>query len=819
MRRSLKITLIIVAVFVSILFVIALLIPPIAKNYIEKHDKELIGRSIRMERLRFNILSGRLRIENLRIGGAGDTTEFFRLDSFDMRIRLLPLLAHRVDIRHIAFGRPDLRIFQRGNHFSFDDIIEHFNASQESADSLSVADTTSVEPSRPWEIGIYNIGIRQGHIYYKDLLLDAPWGLNDINLFIPGVYFAGASTDVGAVLKFAEGGSLKTRVAYDIATSNFDIQLGLQSLSLESLLPYLRQYLNLSRVDGSLSANIRLKGDTEHLLALHTEGDASLSGFKLHDMQERPVIGVDTLSIRLANGDLGQKLFLFDKVYIGGFSSFMELTSNGNNLLTLIKSDTTATAVVTADPLQNEVKEKSPENVPEVADSVATDAGFTLRVADFEIANSEIVFRDETLHKPFEYRLSDIRMRSRNFDPQSNNNLVLNARMQKTGTARFRWVGSLADLNNHNISLSLSNVALNDFSPYCEQYTAYPLTQGNLTFRSQNVIRNRNLDGTNHLDIFEPKVDKKRKDIDPEMNIPLKLGLYVLKDKKGHVLMDLPVKGSLDSPEFSYRKIVMKAIGNVLLKVVTAPFSFLSGGNKDLEYINIEPQQYTFTSEQYAALDKIAQMLQDKPDMQIALTQRIDLQKALPQQAGDALRMAYATYRREGGVSSPKADTLQRSTTDSLSSTTAQPARRRARMSMLEYEKLLQLDIRTPEINAYADSLLQLRGVSTQGLSSTEKAITLFGDQATQQLYRMMDMRDKTITDYMRTTHQLENPRFRIAPLDSVATKSYSGQNRYTISVEVDGERIEVGATPVVGENSPQTNSADSLAITPSMKP
>lgn len=49
-------------------------------------------------------------------------------------------------------------------------------------------------------------------------------------------------------------------------------------------------------------------------------------------------------------------------------------------------------------------------------------------------------------------------------------------------------------------------------------------------------------------------MDKKRKELKPEMNIPLKLGLYVLRDKKGHVKMDLPVGGNLDSPEFSYRK-------------------------------------------------------------------------------------------------------------------------------------------------------------------------------------------------------------------------------------------------------------------------
>ena len=55
------------------------------------------------------------------------------------------------------------------------------------------------------------------------LALDAEWGMNDLNLHIPGVYFSGEKTDVGAVLNFAEGGSLSTDVGYNIESSEFDI--------------------------------------------------------------------------------------------------------------------------------------------------------------------------------------------------------------------------------------------------------------------------------------------------------------------------------------------------------------------------------------------------------------------------------------------------------------------------------------------------------------------------------------------------------------------------------------------------------------------
>lgn len=744
MKKWIKITLIAAAVLTVLIVIAAIAVSPVAKNYIEKHDRELIGRSIRMERLRMNIFTGRLRIEGLRIGGSEDSTTFFRLDSFEMRMRLWPLLGNRVLVKKISFAGPDVKIYQRGNAFSFDDITARF-----AGDTTAVA-ATPEKPSKPWEIGIYDISIRNGRVFYKDLALNAEWGMNDINLHIPGVYFSGEKTDAGAVLNFAEGGSLSTDVGYNIESSEFDIGIRLQDFALAGTLPYFRQSLDVTAVDGRLSADIRLRGNTEHLLSLTTEGTASLAGFALRDRQQRPVAGVDTLGVKLAEGDLGKIRFVFDRIYVSGLSALFEMTPEGNNLAALMKSP--AAEITASD-----------------AAGSATPSP-TLRIADLEISNGRVTVRDLTMHRPFEYTVSEIRMRSRDFDPSKRNSMTVDARMQKTGSAKLRWEGTLEDMDNQNITLWLTNLDLRDFGPYCEHYTAYPLTKGNLTFRSQNVIRDRYLDGTNHLDMFEPKVDKKRREIKAEMNIPLKLGLYVLKDKKGHVKMDLPVRGSLDSPEFSYRKIVLKAIGNVLLKVVTAPFSFLSGNKENIEYINIDPLQYVFTSEQYASLDKIAQALQDKPEMHIVLTQRVNMRRALPRQAAGALRMAYAEHLKS-------ADTTGR-----------QP------MSMLEYEKIQQTDIRTPAIMAFADSLLTRQGISPQGLSADDKALALYREKAAGQLARMMAARNKALAEYMQSTHGATAPAFRVQTMDSLALPNYAGRDRYTIALEVDGETVEVEA-------------------------
>lgn len=761
MKLTLKILIGLLALIALAVIAVAVFISPVTKKYIEEHDHELIGRSIRMDGLRMNIFTGRVRVEGLCVGGVDDSTTFFRVDSFDMRLKLLPLLKNRIDVPYVTFAGPDVKVYQRGMEFNFDGLLDRF-----------LSDSTEVEetPSEPWDIAINNIVIRRGHLFYKDLELNAVWGLNDIDLVIPGVHFSGEKTDVGAVLNFAEGGSLATQVAYDMERSAFDIGVKLRNLTLPGTLPYFQQTLNVTAVEGLLSADMNLHGDVEHLLSVRADGTAELSGFKLYDQQSRPVIGIDTLAMNLAEGDLGRMKFRFERLYVGGFSTFAELTENGNNLTDLMKPD------APADPATTATTGEEQAATPDLAFSVA----------DMEIANSRITLRDLTLQQPFEYQISDIRMRSKNFDPEAKNNLMIDAQMQKTGHAKLLWEGTLDDINNQNITLMLTNVALKDFTPYCEHYTAYPLTQGNLTFRSQNVIRNRYLDGTNHLDVFEPKVEKKRKDLKPEMNIPLKLGLYVLKDKKGHVKMDLPVKGSLDSPEFSYRKIILKAIGNVLLKVATAPFSFLGGSKDDLEYINIDACQYAFSSEQYALFDRIAQMIQEKPEMHIALTQRINLTQAVPRQAADVLRMAYAQHQR---------------TADSLA--------QRPAMSMLEFEKIQQIDIRRPEVVAFADSLLLQNGMISRG-SPADKAKALYGKEAAQQLRRMMAARNKSLSDYMQRTHNLTAPAFRLQPADSVELQAYAGRDRYTIGLEAEGENLQVAqadstATTGIAQNPEAT--------------
>lgn len=784
MKKKYKILLLTAGILIALVLLAAVLVSPLAKRYLERNGKELVGRTLRMDKLRFNLFTGNLLIEGFRMLEPDDSTVFVAFDRLETGVKLRALLNRRVIVRRIALAGPDVALYQRGTRFSFDDILAHFASAP---DSLSTATEAVADdrPGTPWEIGLYDISIDGGHLFYKDLVLDAVWEFNDLGLTIPGVYFAGPRTDVGLLLQFAGGGALETELAYDMEHADFDLRL--RELALDGLLPYLRQSMRAGEVSGLLSADLNLEGNTEHLTDLSVSGTADLCGFRLGDESRNPVLGIDTLRIALRQGDLRESRYAFDRIYVSGIAARYAIRADGSNNLAALfaASPQTQSADDTSRSVSTEQEKEVTADTPAQPDGAAEPSATPLRltVADLEVRNGAVEISDRSLVKPFDYRIADIRLRCRDFDPDRRNSLTVDARMQRTGSARIRWQGSLSDLNDQNILVSLSNIDLRDFSPYCEQFTAYPLSKGNLSFRSQNIVSNRYLSGTNHLDMFDCTVEKRRRDHEPEFRIPLKLGLYVLKDKKGHVKIDLPVKGNLDAPEFSYRKIVMKALGNVLLKVVTAPFSFLTGHGDNLTHIDLRPLDWNFSSEQYARFDRIAGLLREKPEMKVSLTQRIAYRQALASLAEIDLKTDF--HRAQG---------------DSL-----QP------LSLIDFEKIQAMNFKSEAMHLFADSLLQTRGLAAAGSRIGDKAMALYADKATAQLRQLMLMRDKSLREYMAATHHLAESAFRIDTLSDEELHAYAGKNRYTIAIEMDGETYEV-SSPEDSEQTPETPAPDGSA-------
>ncbi len=737
MKKIIKIAVIIGSVIAAVVIIAQVAVSPIVKNYLNTHGPELIGRRIVIHNLFINLFNASIDVKGIAVYEADGEKEFVSCGEFATQIRLLPILQKQFIIKRISFDKLTTRLIQQGDTFNFDDIIAHFSSDTTEA-------TTPEEPS-DWAIGIYNISLRNTELTYNDLSMGGHWNMDNITLDIPGFYLSGQTTNAGLQLDFPDGGSLASNIGYDHAAGTYELALSLRDFTVAGLLPYFRQSMNISSLDGLLGADVRIKGQTSSVLNSDLSGQTWLNRFSMTDNQNKPVVAIDSVTIAIEQVNLLQSRYLLNDLSIYGLNTQYELyadsTHSFSHLFSEEIAEETATATDTA-------------TVP-----------MTFRLDHLALRNGKVSMTDHTPYTPFHYDITHIEMDANQIDLANHCSLTAKATLNNAGTARIRWTGSPSDMSYHNLTIELRNVNMTSFSPYTLSMFGYPFTQGTLSFSGQNIIQNRKLKGTNHLDIYTPKVDKKNKEIKAEYNIPLRTGLYVLTDRSGRMQMDLPVAGDIDSPEFSYKHIIIKAIVNTLVKVTLSPVKSLASAMglaaDQMEYIDFDPARVDFTSEQYNKMATLDRMLQEKPELRLSLSPYFNYDKALSDETMAQLKLAY--YLKNN------------------------PAKAAMSLEMLEQESALSVDSRSLDLNQFADSLLTAAGKPI-GKELAAKARELYTQTAANKLAERMQARNTLMADHLKTTLGLADSLFIIQSTSIDSLRTYKGANRYMVSLSIEGE-------------------------------
>ena len=94
---------------------------------------------------------------------------------------------------------------------------------------------------------------------------------------------------------------------------------------------------------------------------------------------------------------------------------------------------------------------------------------------------------------------------------------------------------------------------------------------------------------------------------------------------KGRIDIGLPVSGSLDDPQFSIAAVVWKALGNLLGRIVTAPFRALAGlfgagkNAEELGSIEFDPGVARIAPPQRQKLQTVAEALAKRPELTLTV--------------------------------------------------------------------------------------------------------------------------------------------------------------------------------------------------------
>ena len=162
-------------------------------------------------------------------------------------------------------------------------------------------------------------------------------------------------------------------------------------------------------------------------------------------------------------------------------------------------------------------------------------------------------------------------------------------------------------------------------SPYSGKWAGYAIEKGKLTATLRYQLTGEKLKAENRLVINQLTFGEKVESPDA-FKIPVQFAISLLKDSNGVIDLDLPIAGTLSDPQFSVAGLIWRAIGNLLLKVVTAPFSALASLMQDglpeneLSHLVFEPGSGELDDQDRKRLEALARALKARPELNLDVT-------------------------------------------------------------------------------------------------------------------------------------------------------------------------------------------------------
>ncbi|QYG09924.1 DUF748 domain-containing protein [Janthinobacterium sp. PAMC25594] len=473
------------------------------------------------------------------------------------------------------------------------------------------ADASKDAAAAPWSTKVDKVELSKFGARFDDAGTGIKGTLQDARLSLLKV-----SNDMKQALPFElgvglrEGGVLTANGKVVPGTGTVDAQLNLQRLTLAPVQPLLAQHVKLKLAGGTLSGSGRLTtgGGAPKAPKVRYEGGVDIAGLVLNETDGKRFASWKSVRADKLTASVGPD-----------FLDIPELRVVEPNAQLIIENDRSLNA--------QRLLVKAPEPAAPAAATAtpAADAAFPVRVRRVRLQNAKLDFADLSLRPQFAAKIYELNgvITGLSTKRDARSQIELDGRIDEFGLARVRGqLNPFAPTDNTDLNVVFKNVDMVSASPYTMKFAGYKVAEGKISLDLQYKVRNRQLDGTNQI-VLDKLTLGERIDSPDALKLPLELALAILKDSDGRIDLGLPVSGDMNDPQFSYGALIWKAVGNVLTKIVTAPFRALGnllGISADkLESIDFDAGSAVLLPPEREKLKQVAQILAKREQLKLAV--------------------------------------------------------------------------------------------------------------------------------------------------------------------------------------------------------
>jgi uncharacterized protein involved in outer membrane biogenesis len=419
-------------------------------------------------------------------------------------------------------------------------------------------------------------------------------------------------------LRVRQGGTVKANGMLDLRQPAVDVRFEIADVALAPLDTIVKRDTTLTLASGRAGAGGRLIFDGKSSPAtIRYSGSASISDLDLQtSANAERLMAWKRLAVTDINFDSAANRLAVARVgLVEPYVRLMVKKDRSTNL-SGIKRSAEAPAPASA---------AAPDAPSAAAPATAETAGTrpAISVDRVSVEGGSMDFADFSLVLPFATYIRALggSVNGLSSSEESRANLKFEGSVGEYGLMRAEGaIQPFAPKKFTDIAVAFRNVDMTQMTPYAATFAGRKIASGKISLDLQYKLDKSRLAGENRM-VLEKFTLGERIESPTAVNLPLDLAIALLTDSDGRIDLSLPVRGDVDSPQFSYGHVIWQAITTVITRIVTAPFralaSLFGSGAETLGDILFDPGSARLLPTEQEKLRRVAEGLQKRTQLKL----------------------------------------------------------------------------------------------------------------------------------------------------------------------------------------------------------
>lgn len=481
-----------------------------------------------------------------------------------------------------------------------------------------VSAPASAGPATPIDAKVTEISIRDLAVTVDDLTTPRParHELSGVTCDLRAFSLASLSAPMplGFKAHLSPKGEIRAVGTVALVPLKTALAVELTNISLPKVSPYVESFANLRIVRGGLTVALTLQAEFPSSGApiFAAQGDVNVEDFAVLDAASvDQMVGWRSFAIKgLDYASSPAKLMISEVDWVEPIGRVIVNADGSNNFEVALPLAGTTEPVRVAMPTA-----ASGQRGEQVADSMlmALDR-FVLKGATFE-------FVDRSIQPNAQLSLNEMSGVVEGLASAELARATVDLKGKVNDSAPVSVSGKINPLSADaftDLKVAMKGIGLVPVGPYSGKFAGYELAGGSLNLDIRCRVARRKVDCANVVTIDQFAFGNATNSPDAT-SLPVRLAVALLRDTAGRIVIDLPVQGSLDDPNFRVGRVVLRVLTNLLAKVATSPFALLGsvfGAEKDQD---LSYQQFVagdiapLNESELRKLDVVAKALYGRP--------------------------------------------------------------------------------------------------------------------------------------------------------------------------------------------------------------